>query len=185
MSSQTKPRNILLALFFAFFALLGMSPAQAHDELVSSDPAADASLQSTPQEITLSYSAEIMEIGNEVRVTNSAGDVVSDGDAKTEGRDVVQNIKSSDAIDETYTVTWRVVSSDGHPIQGEYKFTVGNGAQAGSSAQPSETAAPAEAASENADAKTGFTPLNIGIFAVAALAVLGVLATVLAKNRKR
>lgn len=185
MSSQTKARNFFFALFVAFFALFGMTPAQAHDELVSSDPASGETLQSTPQEITLTYSAEIMEIGNEVRVTNSAGDVVSEGDAKAEGRGVVQNIKSSEATDETYTVTWRVVSSDGHPIQGEYNFTVGKGAQADSSNSASESVAPAEAATDNADAKTGSTPLNIGIFAVAAFAVLGVLATVLAKNRKR
>lgn len=186
MSSQTKPRNFLFALFVAFFALFGMTPAQAHDELVSSDPASGETLQSTPQEITLTYSAELMEIGNEVHVTNSAGETVSDGDAQTTGRDIVQKIKASETPDETYTVTWRVVSSDGHPIQGKYDFTVGQGAQASASDTASASSAPAEANTENtADAKTGFTPLNIGIFAVAALAALGVLATVLAKNRKR
>ena len=88
-----------------------------------------------------------VEGGNRVRVTDSAGNslVEGKGDAKVSGNTVTQTLNLKDlAADETYTVTWRVVSSDGHPIQGTYRFTVG----AGKTASAPVSSASAEQSSE-------------------------------------
>ena len=118
-------------------------------QYVSSTPAADATLSKAPTEITLTYSANLMNVegGNRVRVTDSAGNslVEGKGDAKVSGNTVTQTLNLKDpAADETYTVTWRVVSSDGHPIQGTYRFTVG----AGKTASAPVSSASAEQSSE-------------------------------------
>ena len=127
----------LLALCLALFA--GAPAAQAHDELLQADPADGATLEQAPDRITLTYSGDITALGNEVRVTDSQGKTVSTGDVTVDGTHVIQRI-SPDAGDETYTVSWRVVSSDGHPIEGTYSFTVGQGG-AGQPAVSSSAAA--------------------------------------------
>ena len=106
----------LLAALTATLLTLTAAPAYAHDELVSSTPAA---------------------AGNSL--------VEGKGDAKVSGNTVTQTLNLKDpAADETYTVTWRVVSSDGHPIQGTYRFTVG----AGKTASAPVSSASAEQSSE-------------------------------------
>ena len=127
----------LLALCLALFA--GAPAAQAHDELLQADPADGARLAQAPDRVTLTYSGDITALGNEVRVTDSQGKTVSTGDVTVDGTHVIQRI-SPDAGDETYTVSWRVVSSDGHPIEGTYSFTVGQGG-AGQPAASSSAAA--------------------------------------------
>jgi hypothetical protein len=40
----------------------------------------------------------------------------------------------------TYTVNWQAVGADGHPVRGEYSFTIGSGAQGLTTAEPSAAA---------------------------------------------
>ncbi len=47
------------ALLLAAGGLLVASPASAHDELVSTDPAADTSLDALPAQLTLTFSGEL------------------------------------------------------------------------------------------------------------------------------
>ena len=140
----------LLAALTATLLTLTAAPAYAHDELVSSTPAADATLSKAPTEITLTYSANLMNVegGNRVRVTDSAGNslVEGKGDAKVSGNTVTQTLNLKDpAADESYTVTWRVVSPDGHPIQGTYRFTVGAGKTASAPVSSASTEQSSEA----------------------------------------
>ena len=103
----------LAAVLLASLMLFGGAAAQAHDELVSSDPAANATLTQAPAELNLTYSANLMNIegGNRVRVVDSTGASVAEGEPQVKGTTVTQPLKIKDAsADETYTVTWRVVS---------------------------------------------------------------------------
>lgn len=125
-STTHAPRRLLTrlaALGAASLAAIGFSlgaasPALAHDELVGQavviDPA-DGSVTG----ITLNFSNDILHIGTEIHVTNAAGDEFGDGVPTVQGREVTQRLKSELLTDgESYQVAWRVVSSDGHPIQG-------------------------------------------------------------------
>lgn len=129
------------AALLALFAVFGpASPVSAHDQLVSTDPAADAVLTALPAEITLSFSAELLGDGasNVVEVTDAAGTSLIEGTAVVDGVTVTQALTgtASGAI----SVIWRVVSSDGHPISGEFAFTVD--APAPPTSAPTETTAP-------------------------------------------
>lgn len=136
--------SVLLALVFALFT--AAAPSQAHDELVDAAPSSGEQLSTPPEEVVLTYSAEIMDIGNAVQVTDSQGRTVSVGDVQVEGRKLTQPVEISDQ-DGTYTVTWRAVSSDGHPIDGRYEFTVGSGASGSDAASASGAASTSSAAS--------------------------------------
>lgn len=127
------------ALLVAFgVALAAASPAQAHDDLIGSDPAAGAALDALPAQLTLTFSAGIAadEGASVVEVTDAAGTTLADGSPSVSDNVLTQPLagEASGAV----TVLWKVVSSDGHPISGEYSFTV-----AAAAPTPTETATPA------------------------------------------
>jgi methionine-rich copper-binding protein CopC len=113
----------VLALVLAF-----SQPALAHDELVGQSPADGEQVAAGVIDIRLEFSQSPLALedgsGNEIVITGPSGEAIYSGCLPTE-----QNfgVLSAD-LDQpgSHTVTWRVVSSDGHPISGEFKFEVEN-----------------------------------------------------------
>lgn len=117
------------------------APAGAHDVLEGAEPSAGETLTEAPDELVLTYSDAVQQVGNRVSVTDSAGEVVAEGEPTADGPVVTFDLPE-DLADGSYTTTWRVVSSDGHPISGTTDFTVASGSDdAGSS--PAESSEPA------------------------------------------
>lgn len=117
-------------------ALIAMpAPALAHDSLTGSSPESGASSAEAPQGIDLTFSAAPQDIGLDIRVSGPDGSDVTDGEPEIQGTTVTQPL--SDQADEPgeYSVVWRVVSSDGHPIEGAYDYTV-EGGEASASQEP-------------------------------------------------
>lgn len=117
-------RTALVAAAAASLVLMPLTtaaPASAHDQLVASDPAADSTVESLPDELTLVFSGELIDAGDgtAVEVISPSGDDVA-GDPALSGTDVTVPLEDGDAGD--YQVTWRVVSNDGHPIDGTFSF---------------------------------------------------------------
>jgi methionine-rich copper-binding protein CopC len=99
--------------------------AQAHDALVASSPAPDSHLDEAPSIVTLTFSAEVLEIGAAVVVDDAAGhDWVADPVVVT--RDTVTATLTPGLPDGSYQVRWRIVSADGHPISDVFAFSVGD-----------------------------------------------------------
>lgn len=150
------PAAFLTAVVAGLFALAAPLSASAHDTLLSSDPAADSSVEVLPEALTLTFSAALIGGGGAtvVEVTDAAGTSVTEGEPELDGAVVTQPLASGAGAGD-YHVVWRVVSSDGHPISGEFGFTVTTGA-ASDDAEPSAdpqtpaTQAPAPSASETA-----------------------------------
>lgn len=110
-------------LGIAAVPLLGVAaPALAHDELINSaivlDPT-DGSFEA----VQLSFSDSIIETGAEMTVTDASGSDVTDGALEIAGPDVTQPLRA-DLPEGRYDGAWRVVSSDGHPIEGFFGITV-------------------------------------------------------------
>lgn len=122
------------------------TPAFAHDELVGTELVADTS-DGTLDAIRLTFSNSILETGTEIVVTGPDGSDALDGAPVVAGPDVTQTLASSLAAGE-YDAAWRVVSSDGHPIEGAFAFTVA----ADGTATQAETA-PAE--DDHAEGESG------------------------------
>lgn len=121
-------RSVLGGLLVALCALFVSAPsaAFAHDELIGSTPASDEILETGPTEIDLRFSADPLEGAGatEVIVVSPSGSEVQQGDPVLDRNGVVQGLSGADERG-TYTVLWRIVSSDGHPISGELLFSVG------------------------------------------------------------
>lgn len=107
----------------AALALSVGSPAQAHSELIGSTPADGDYTEELLTEVVLEFNEDIQPLGTEVAVTDPSGASANDGEVVIDGPVVTQPISTGESG--TYTVTWRAVSTDGHPISGELSFGVG------------------------------------------------------------
>ncbi|WP_053096800.1 copper resistance CopC family protein [Microbacterium sp. CGR1] len=146
------PIALAAALLTAFLVLFAPLSASAHDSLLASSPEADSTVDTLPTELTLTFSAKLIdETGaTEVVVTDPSGNSVTDGAATVEGAIVTQPL-AAEAPAGGYHVIWKVVSSDGHPTSGEFDFTVTNSTEAAPTSEPSsEPTASATAAPEPA-----------------------------------
>jgi len=162
--SLRRPLSALLALLalLATAALtLGLTaavttltagPASAHDRLLSSDPADGAQLATPPTAITLTFNTEPLPVEPQVVVSDSAGAVVAQGTPTIDGSTATLALDPAVALGgDTYTVAWRVVSSDGHPIEGTFAFTVAAQPEVPVSEEPTtQDATPEETATEDA-----------------------------------
>lgn len=114
-----------LALALAGLLTFVTLPALAHAQLVESSPKANQTLTASPSEFRLFFSDELIDLGpasNWLKVENSQGVVVST-DWVLNGNQL--SAKPTQALKPgKYQLTWRVLSEDGHPIQGNYEFTV-------------------------------------------------------------
>ena len=138
------------ALMLVAGGMLAAAPASAHDELVSTDPAAGSTVEALHAQLTLTFSGELVTDAGatELQVTDAGGTSLGDGDPEVEGTSVTQALTG--AASGPITVLWKVVSSDGHPISGQYAFTV----TAPATATPTATETPDPTAS----ATPGDTP---------------------------
>ena len=136
---------LLLALLGVI--LVPTPAAVAHEELFSSDPSEAGVLTALPSRAVLTFTGAVAEV-HEVTVTGPDGSVVN-GTPTLTGPEVRQNLWAGP--DGAYTMTYDVLSSDGHEIAGEIHFEVGRG-PVGADAD-----AAAEASSSTADPDGGLT----------------------------
>ncbi|MDB4898056.1 MAG: copper resistance protein CopC, partial [Firmicutes bacterium] len=102
--------------------------ALAHATLRQALPLPDGVLGKPPARIELQFSEEVEAQFGAIAVYNQNGVRVDTGDAALDPKDVTRVIASLKPVsDGLYTVAWRVVSADGHPISGTYGFSVGQG----------------------------------------------------------
>ncbi|MCE0536114.1 copper resistance protein CopC [Kineosporia rhizophila] len=118
--------------------VLGAGPALAHDELEGTNPEDGATIQTLPDAVVMDFSADILELGAVVRVEGPDG-VISEGKPTLKGKSVTQEVAPGSPAGD-YSVKWRVSSSDGHPISGEFAFTARTGNTPEATAEPTETA---------------------------------------------
>lgn len=188
-SSKTQ-KALALGTLLLTTGFTSLAPASAHDQLLSVTPEANSNLTEAPEEIVLNFSGEIMDLdgANQVRIVDADGNSLTDGEPEVQGTTLTQKLVQDDSQHDTYTVSWRVVSSDGHPIQDSFTYTIGDGASAASSVAPatsSATASEEAAVGETTGTTVGFTATNIAIFVAASLLTLGALAAIAVKMRRR
>lgn len=185
-----------IALAAASLVLIAV-PASAHDELTGTDPASGATLEALPAELTLTFSSEIAddEGASEVQVTDAAGTTLTDGGPLVHDNELTQALAGEPTGE--ITVLWKVVSSDGHPISGEFSFTVTPPATP--TQTPTSTPTPTETTVESASpapsdtvlpedpnmAAVDMRPWLIGGAIVLVLAAAAIAYLLVSRNRRR
>lgn len=148
-SGAATPAALVTAVLLALAVLLGSGgAANAHDELVGTDPAADTTVDALPASMELTFSNVPSGIGAEIQVLDESGTDWADGAVEFMDRTVTQPLRTGGPAGE-YTVNWRVVSSDSHPIEGTFTFA----ARQGTSSAPDSlgTSGPIDAEEPTAD----------------------------------
>ncbi|MCX5211576.1 FixH family protein [Kitasatospora sp. NBC_00240] len=119
----------LLGILGALLALMvaGAGPASAHATLQSTDPAQNSVVATAPSFVTLTFSESVSLSGDSVRVLDPAGRPVDSGNpGHADGRENTARVGlNSGLAGGTYTVAWRAVSDDSHPVGGAFTFSIG------------------------------------------------------------
>ena len=107
----------------AALALLPAISASAHNYLVGTTPAKDAVVTTQPGTVSLETNEALLDVegGSVIQVQGPDGKYYGDGCAVVDGP--VATTQTQLGEPGVYTVTWRVVSTDGHPISGTWAFT--------------------------------------------------------------
>ncbi|WP_308121237.1 copper resistance CopC family protein [Paractinoplanes bogorensis] len=157
-------KRILLALAAVVAVLAPAAPAWAHAQLLSAVPARDQTLTTAPTAVTLTFSEKLNPEFVTVVLSDAGRQRLPLSAPAVDGSEATATL-TQPIGNGTYTVAYRVVSRDGHTVQGSYGFTVGDPAQR---AAPSAAAAP--------PAGSGGLPTGV----VIGLAALGVILAALA-----
>jgi copper resistance protein C len=114
--------SVLLLSVFSVFP-----SAQAHTDLISSNPAAGANLEKIPESFSLTFNEELISIEGEMINTLSLEDAAGMNYPLSEVK-ILGEVLTATAISGPFPagqfkLTYRVVSADGHPINGDIAFS--------------------------------------------------------------
>jgi len=123
--------QLAAAFLLVLLAASIQSPiAQAHTKLVSGSPAAGVVVDLWPTKVVLEFDEQLQNLGGEkanfVVINNAVGDQVSETDEVIDGNTISVTLAPNE-VKGPVLVFYHVVSTDGHPVEGEYKFTFGEG----------------------------------------------------------
>src|SRR5690625_2288338 len=101
--------GVVLALCTAMvLTVLWAVPANAHAQLVETDPPEGEQLEEAPASVELTFNEHIEQIGSQVVITDADGNEVQDGDPLIEGPALTQDLLEERPEGE-YTVQWREI----------------------------------------------------------------------------
>ena len=192
---------------FAGLALIGLtifgtaSPATAHANETSSSPAAGAIVEAGAIPVEINFGEALMNLGqdqgNVVEIQAPDGVLVPTPCWTTLGTGSTTELSTTAqlAVEGKYVVHWRVVSADGHPVEGLFDFKVKNtggfvvdpnvaacGADVGPVESPMPISAPIASPYDSANsAVNDFNWIVVGDIGAAAIGLL----TRLVLRRKR
>lgn len=183
---------IACALLLGSFAVT--SPALAHSDEVETQPIAGETVEAGIIDLKLTFVEDLLELGenegSELLVTNENG-----APALFTCPVAVKNVLSAKvaiADPGEYTVIWRTVSMDGHPVEGSYSFKVSNNngftldPNAIQQCEYNSLIAPPPASQSDTNGESGidqstFWMIGLGLFV--GVAIVGLVIFLIAKNR--
>ena len=118
---------IAIAVLALMFVIALGDPSHAHAIVERTTPAADETVEESPGSVAIAFNEPVEVNFGGIRVFDTDANQVDDGQTEhvSGSADQIQVGLEPDLDDGTYTVTWRVVSVDGHPISEAFVFHVG------------------------------------------------------------
>ncbi|MCC6927663.1 MAG: copper resistance protein CopC [Gemmatimonadaceae bacterium] len=132
LASLTAAAGIVIAMVAALrpahaeLVRVATPPFPFHLRLEKSEPAKDETLATAPKVIRLWFSLPPEMAVTAVKLADANGASVALA-APTRGsgaKDPVQSVIQGALADGSYSVSWKTSSKDGHPIRGDFSFTV-------------------------------------------------------------
>jgi len=113
----------LLALLL--FSISNINSSSAHSSMIEQFPKGNETISDMPLEVKLSFDEELLDLGsgNSVIVRNPEGTEITTGPTVLLSSKISRKLTAS-TLPGKYSVSYRVVSADGHVVEGEYQFTL-------------------------------------------------------------
>jgi len=163
-------KRALITLALAGLTMVGLAtPALAHNSLIGSNPGDKSTVDVGPPNVELKFDQPVQQGAelNTVVVTDASRNHWEAGPVTVHGNVVSTPLRVLGSAG-VYTVGYRIVSADGHPVNGSITFTLskpGNGTPATATAQQPGSAAPGDNDSKG---------LPVWLWIVGAAVLLGV-----------
>lgn len=175
-------RRLASALLLSAAAVaLNPTPAFAHAELKSSDPAQGASIATPPQQVSLTFAEAVTLPDDPVTVTGPDGASWTVGQPSIAGAVVTVPVQPSGPAG-TYTLAYQVISDDGDDVKGSVRFTLTtavpgptNTTTATTTEAPPSTTTSAESTASSSD-DSGGIPVWVWILVAVVVVAAGVVA---------
>ncbi|MFI1419702.1 copper resistance protein CopC [Streptomyces sp. NPDC020731] len=118
---------MLLGTVLVLLLLGSAAPASAHAALRGSDPGDGSVVKSAPRHLTLTFTESVGLLDDSFRIYGPDNRRVHPGEPQhADGAsDTARADLPGGLADGTYTVAWRVVSADSHPVSGAFTFSIG------------------------------------------------------------
>ncbi|MCQ6280782.1 copper resistance protein CopC [Bacillus sp. EB600] len=115
---------VLSLLLFSF-----PSFTYAHAYIIKSTPSENETLRHSPQKVSIQFDETIQPAFHSIQVFNSKGNQVDqkNGHIDPINSSIIECGLKQNLPNGTYQIQWKVVSSDGHPVEGVIPFQIGNG----------------------------------------------------------
>ena len=118
------PRSLIVFLAALVLVMVSRSPADAHASLVATNPVDGSSIATAPPSVELTFSEAVDSAF--VAVMAPDGTKVTTSDPRITGAEVTADLEPNDQSGR-FTVAYRVVTADGHPVTGQFTFTATEG----------------------------------------------------------
>ena len=120
-------RTVLVAIACVLCAPAAM--ASAHAVLDNSVPTSGATLEDTPLQIVLDFDESVESSLGYIKLFSSSGKRVQLPAVKADASDAsIVRVVPPTLAQDSYVAVYRVISADGHPVEGAITFRVGAGA---------------------------------------------------------
>lgn len=115
-----------MVVISAALVALGIAPANAHSQLISTSPVDNSSVAAPPADVRFTFNEDLLNLST-VAIIDEAGNVVTSASVTPNGNELVlpwpTELRSG-----KWQVSYRVVSADGHPVSGAITFAIGESA---------------------------------------------------------
>ncbi|MED4227216.1 copper resistance CopC/CopD family protein [Neobacillus cucumis] len=121
-----KNGSLMMAVIYLCLVLFP-SLASAHAYIIKSTPYENEILNQVPKKVSIVFDESIQASFNSIEVFDSKGNRVDQKNGRIDPKNpsMIETGLGSNLPDDTYSIKWRVVSSDGHPVEGVIPFQIG------------------------------------------------------------
>jgi copper resistance protein C len=105
-------------------AVMAVSPALAHSFLVEATPSSKDHVAAAPKTIKLRFGGGVEPKYSKLTVEGADGKVLGEGSIGVPDKPRELSMDAPDLAPGKYVVRYRVLSVDGHVVEGNYEFTV-------------------------------------------------------------
>lgn len=107
--------------------LFGITAANAHAQLVYSSPGVGQETHTAPKQVVLEFDGDLIDLHtdnrNVIQVTDSNGNRCDTGPSVLNGAQLTVQLNPITQPG-TYTVSYLVISEDGHPVENSYQWVL-------------------------------------------------------------